>query len=165
MMIKIAKGRYDLWPGFALQLEETLSFEQGKLYHLEGANGSGKSSFINRILISALQKEKAYILHFEQQASLQLQAVKGWTAIFKPEIRIKTLEQMQDWLIEDLIQNLQKQPLPLWIVADEVQQVSRFRELGLPGSLIFCAHHQDFEDSIKLHFQQISASLSEVHYA
>lgn len=164
-MIIFPVATHQLWPSFSLRIENPLEFKQNQVYHLTGPNGSGKSSFISQLLIPALQKEKAYLLHFEQQASLQLQAVRAWAAIFSPQKKISCITDMQDFLLQDLQQNHQKHPLAVWIVADEITQLSRLQELRLPGSLIFCAHHQGFEHARKIIFEVVDASLSKVYHA
>jgi len=159
-MIRIAEGYEQLWPGFGLRISSDLVFEEGGIYQLKGPNGSGKSSFISKILIPALSREDIWLLHFEQQASLQLQAVKAWAAIFRPGVPVRTETEMVSFLLDDLYSAYQKVPKPIWIVADEIHHINQVLERELPCGLIYCAHHIELPMARVLAFEPIDAGRS-----
>lgn len=160
--ISFEKGKQQIWRDFTLDLAEELVFTQGKIYQLQGPNGSGKSSFIDQILIPRLQQQDAWLLSFEQQASLQLQSVRAWAAIFNPGVRVSNEEELIGYLLDDLRCSYQRKPKPIWIVADELHQLELLQELELPHCLIFSAHHHRPEQSIQIHFEPVSTSWSRV---
>lgn len=162
-MIRIESGSRDIWPGFALEIERELVFAQGEIWQLKGPNGSGKSSFISRLLMPLLKLEDAYVLHFEQQASLQLQAVKAWAAIFHPGRPVRDEDELVSYLLDDLADAYARQPKPVWIVADEIHRVERALQNGLPCCLIYCAHHKELEGTRALNFEPLSPARSRVY--
>jgi len=161
-MIRIAAGYRQLWPSFGLDIPHDLCFEQGSIYQLKGPNGSGKSSFISQILIPKLRMEDAWLLQFEQQAHLQLQAVKAWAAIFHPGQRVHDETDLVSYLLNDLEEANIKQPRPIWIVADELHRLEQVWERQFSCCLIYSAHHQELADAIPIHFEILNPGRSVV---
>lgn len=160
-MISIASGTQRVWHGFYLEMEGDISFEQGGVYQLCGPNGSGKSSFMTRLLIPRLQREDAYLLHFEQQARLQLQAVRAYAALHH-HAGIHDELDMLAYLLDDLQTVLAKEPKPVWIVADELHQIDLILARNIPCCLIYSAHHQCLPGSGRISFEPVDASRSVV---
>jgi len=83
--MRLEADTLQIWPGFRLELPAPLEFQTGFRYHLRGLNGSGKSSFLSRVLLPRLIGNVSYYnLYFEQQMSLQLDAVRAYAALCKP---------------------------------------------------------------------------------
>lgn len=162
-MNRFEPGLQKIWQDFCLDIVTPLSFEQGKSYQLQGPNGSGKSSFISQLLIPRLRQEEAYILHFEQQAQLQLQSLRAWAAIFRPHQPVKDEAGMVSFLLNDLILAWQKQPRAVWIVADELHEMQAITSLDIPLCLIYCAHHQALDGARQIIFEPVSSSRSRVY--
>lgn len=155
-MIRIESGIRDVWPGFSLEIGSPLGFEQGQIWQLKGPNGSGKSSFISQVLMPALKDADAYILRFEQQTSLQLQAVKAWAAIFHPGKTVRDEAELVSFLLDDLNTACARQPKPVWIVADELHHLQALAELEIPHCLIYSAHHQELQGAGIISFEPLN---------
>jgi ABC-type ATPase involved in cell division len=88
-VIRLESGTYPVWDDFSLELTSDLTFSSVALYYLHGANGSGKSSFIERLLIPSLRNQRdIFLLYFEQQMHFQIQAVKAYASIMPPRKEI-----------------------------------------------------------------------------
>ena len=48
MMWKIAASVYEVWKNFNLEVKEEFALQTGGTYHLTGANGAGKTSFLRQ---------------------------------------------------------------------------------------------------------------------
>ena len=121
MMWKIAASVYEVWKNFNLEVKEEFALQTGGTYHLTGANGAGKTSFLKQILIPQLQSQpdQQYILYLEQQTQNQLDAVKAYSALQKTAVEINDFEQMLNYLLE-LYQNALTDAFrPLLIISDE----------------------------------------------
>jgi hypothetical protein len=117
----IPASDYQVWTDFKISFNNDLSLTTGNIYSLKGNNGSGKSSFIRKILIPYLQKnpQNQYVMYIEQQVQSQLDAVKSYTAMQKPPVRIETTEEMTTWLMANLKDSVQKAPRPVFLILDE----------------------------------------------
>lgn len=164
-MIVIPPGRYSLWQGFDLILRQELSLGIGGIIHLSGDNGSGKSSFLRRLLIPRLQEIKPdiYQLYFEQQSALQLFSVKAHAAFQKPPRQINNEEQMTDYLLDNLELAMRKQSRPVILMIDESPRlesiISRVRQH--PVCIVFASHHSRIQDARSISFNPINPGLSE----
>jgi len=161
-MIRIEAGYRQIWPSFGLDIAKELLFEQGRIYQLKGPNGSGKSSFISQVLIPGLRQHDVWLLQFEQQAHLQLQAVKAWAAIFHPGLRVRDERDLVSFLLDDLERASSKRPRPIWIVADELHHLEQVWERRLSCCLIYSAHHQELTDAIPVQFEVLNPNRSVV---
>ena len=117
----IAAGDYQIWNDFSIQVPSDLSFKTHYAYHLTGVNGSGKSSFLRKVLIPQLMHspEDQYIVYIEQQIQSQFDAVKANAALHKPLVRIDSFEDMINYLIKCVSIQMNKQSRPCLIISDE----------------------------------------------
>jgi hypothetical protein len=123
MNVTIPASVYQLWKGFSLEIKRDLSFNPGFVYRIKGANGAGKTTFIRKLLLPAVQKtpETQYILYIEQQIQSQFDAIKAYAAMQKPAVGIDTFSAMISYLLS-LYENVRSSSYrPLMIVCDECQ--------------------------------------------
>jgi energy-coupling factor transporter ATP-binding protein EcfA2 len=159
----IKAGNYQVWPNFALEVSTDLSFEMGKSYQLLGANGSGKSSFIQKLLLPAIrEQDNAYIVYLQQQMHLQLYALKAHAAFHAPGIRICTANDAAKYLLADLQKAYAARAKNIYIVADECPCLELIRELPLPHCLIVIDHHEVLQNAGQIRFEAVSRTLSKV---
>ncbi|MDZ4182589.1 MAG: hypothetical protein U1B83_06915 [Candidatus Cloacimonadaceae bacterium] len=146
-------------------MRQELSLGIGELIHLSGDNGSGKSSFLRRLLIPQIQAQQAdiYQLYFEQQSALQLFSVKAHAAFQKPPRQINNEEQMTTYLLDNLELAMRKQSRPVILMIDESPRlesiVERVRQH--PVCIVFASHHSKIQDARSISFMPINPSLSE----
>ncbi|MFB3844382.1 MAG: ATP-binding cassette domain-containing protein [Candidatus Cloacimonadaceae bacterium] len=121
MTWKIAASVYEVWKNFSLEVKEDLILNTGETYHLIGANGAGKTSFLKQILIPQLQSQsdRQYIFYLEQQTQNQLDAVKAYSALQKTAVEILDFEQMLNYLTFLYQKALTDAFRPLLIISDE----------------------------------------------
>ncbi len=165
----LTKGDHQVWEGFNLSLETDLSFSPG-IHYLEGANGSGKSSFLSRLLLPRLLHDRAvYCLYLEQQMHLQLTAVKAYASLIQLRRRIFGEAETVGYLLDDLLRVWQIQPRPCYVLMDEshcAKEVRDFLSHKLPGSvLIYAAHTEQFPADQTITFQPLSPTRSLVNVA
>ncbi len=162
-MTVIPAGKHLLWQQFNLEICCSIAFEQGKHYHLQGENGSGKSSFINRILIPRLKESGCYILLFEQQMALQLHAIKAHAAIFSPGRRIVSEQDVISYLLDDLKATYMNKPRDVYIIADESHELMMLSECSIPHCLIYTSHHLVLENAVNIEFSLVDPGSGAVH--
>jgi len=161
-VIRIEKGRYDVWPGFSLKIPELINFLPENVYQLVGPNGSGKSSFIHKLLLpQARDTKEIYLLCIQQQLHLQLYAMKALAAIYRPGLRMRNEEDLWSYLWEDLA--LQEDSHPVCVIADEAHSLVLPPDLRRPSCVIYSSHRYHLENTCQLHFEPISATESEIH--
>ncbi len=126
----IKSGTYQIWKEFSLNLPLDLTFSVGLSYLLQGNNGSGKSSFIRKLLIPYLQNcaDKQYVIYIEQQIQSQFIAVKANALLRKTGIEINSPEAMITYLFRSLSCKQLHQPRPLIIILDEVPYLTLLEE-------------------------------------
>jgi len=113
--------KYEIWTEFQLEITSDIEFETGSCYHLKGQNGSGKTSFVRKVLIPHLVKNPSqqYILYLEQQVQSQLDAIKAYAAIQKPAVHLKNVEEMFEYQLNLLSAAFEQEPRPIIIILDE----------------------------------------------
>jgi ABC-type sugar transport system ATPase subunit len=116
-----------VWSVFSIEVTKDISFECRRHYQLTGDNGSGKSSFLKRILIPQLltNPSQQYVLYIEQQIQSQFDAVKAYAALQKPPVQISSFEEMVDFQLQTLSEQLKVQDRPCFIILDECQFTQR----------------------------------------
>ena len=146
----IPSSLYNPWKDFSIELETDLTLQTGLIYQLKGDNGSGKTSFIKKILIPQLLKkpEEQYILYIEQQVQSQFDAVKSYAALQKPAKHITNTEEMISFYFEILTRKLEQESREVVLILDECilpeavnTQLMKLEKYGL--CLIYIAH-QDY---------------------
>ncbi|MDI3504647.1 MAG: hypothetical protein PWP64_1583 [Candidatus Cloacimonadota bacterium] len=150
-MIRISAGKREVWPGFSLIIPQALEFHPGSQYFLKGDNGSGKSSFIHRILLPLLQqRDDLYIICLQQQMYLQIHALSALAAVFKPDFFVRNEDDVWRYLWDDLA--AQKDSLPVFVIADEAHRLNIPEAMDRPLCLIFSSHRYQREAAHKLEF-------------
>lgn len=145
---------YTIWENFSIELSREAVFSTGKVYHLSGSNGSGKSSFIRKILIPLLfqDREKQTALYIEQQVQSQFDAVKAYAVMQHPAIQINTYAEMVDYLADCLLSAYKKNSRPCVIIIDEchllLKLLSRLSAIPSNQYCIIYASHQDCDSKI-----------------
>ena len=167
-MIKLESGIYPVWDDFSLELTSDLTFSPATIYHLYGANGSGKSSFIEELLIPSLRnQEEIFLLYFEQQMHFQIQAVKAYASIMYPRREIHNEMDTIDYLLNNLLFNYSQAPRPCFIVMDESPyelKIYDFIKQYIPDySLIYSAHSELLPATKTLEFIPVSPSFSKIY--
>jgi hypothetical protein len=82
LVTRIAKGNYALADrNLTLELGDDIELGGKQVYYLCGGNGLGKTSFLERVLIPALEKEGARFLYLGQDLGLQLYTLKASLAV------------------------------------------------------------------------------------
>lgn len=163
----ISKGDHQVWEGFALSLSADLSFGPG-IHYLQGANGSGKSSFITRVLLPRLrQNPDRYCLYLEQQMQLQVNAIKAYASVIKPRRMVNSESDTVDFLLDNLIRAHNSVPKTCCVVMDEslfAERVLFFLQSHLASfSLIYSAHTLRFPADQTITFQPLSPTRSKVY--
>ncbi|HON32055.1 MAG TPA: hypothetical protein PLE41_00690 [Candidatus Syntrophosphaera thermopropionivorans] len=167
-MIRLESGTYPIWDDFSLELTSDLTFSSVALYYLHGANGSGKSSFIERLLIPSLRNQKdIFLLYFEQQMHFQIQAVKAYASIMPPRKEIHNEMDTVDYLLNNLLFNYSQEPRPCFIVMDESPyelKIYEFIKQYIPDyCLIYSAHSELLPATKTLEFIPVSPSFSKIY--
>ncbi len=163
----IPKGDYQAWDSFTLVLPTDLSFGPG-IHYLQGANGSGKSSFITRVLLPRLRQEPdLYCVYLEQQMHLQVNAVKAYASVIQPRRKVTGESDTVDFLLDNLIRAHNSVPKPCCVVMDEslyAERVLYFLRSHLASfSLVYSAHTLNFPADQTIIFQPLSPTRSEVY--
>ena len=163
----LPRGDYQVWENFSLTLPEDLTFGPG-IHYLSGANGSGKSSMITKLLLPRLLKTSStYSVYLEQQMQVQLTAVKAYASVVQPRRTIDTESETIDFLLDNLLCAWQKEPRPCYVVMDEslfATRVLDFLQANLPSfSLIYSAHTQLVKADQTILFEAISPTRNEVY--
>jgi len=117
----IKSGVYNIWQNFDIEVKQDIIFETGCFYQMEGVNGSGKTSFLKKVLLPQLQRrpDDQYIIYVEQQVQSQLDAIKSYALLQKPAVRICSIEDMFDYQLNHLSIFLQQSPRPVIMIIDE----------------------------------------------
>lgn len=116
---------YLLYKSFFIKISKDLCFETDKSYWLKGKNGSGKTSFIKKILVPLLQRnpDEQYIIYVEQQIQAQFDAIKSYCLLQKPAIEIHSLPDMVKVLFDITLVRLNYIKRPMIIILDEYYDV------------------------------------------
>lgn len=82
MAVRVAKGLYAL-PDRKLLLEIMDDIELGRheIYYIGGDNGLGKTSFLEQVLVPALQQDRVSYLYLGQDLGLQLYTLRASLAV------------------------------------------------------------------------------------
>jgi len=137
-MLTLPPATHKLYAGFTLEITDDLDFRTGNRYYLKGANGSGKTSFLKRILLSKLLEHPArqYILYLEQQMRGQFLAIKAYAAYGDYHLPITCDAEAVQYLLHNLHQCLSYEPRPIVLVIDESIAAQPLRDL-------FAVHSRD----------------------
>lgn len=160
-MITIPRSRLQIWPGFCLDISDDIHFHCPGSYYLKGNNGSGKSSFINRVLLPAIKdRNDLHLIVLQQQMHMQLYAMRAWAAMHYPERRVADESDVWDLLSYDLASL--KDDKALVVIADEARNLIIPEGLKRPVCLIYSSHDQKYESHHILEFRPTSAYESEL---
>lgn len=118
-LIQLCKGTFPLWNAFELELVADLEFKSGKVYHLDGRNGSGKSSFIRKCLLPRIMEKRIGYLYLEQQMHTQLSAIKANAALANYPESIHSEAEAVDYLLYDLEKCHRKAEQACFVIWDE----------------------------------------------
>jgi len=163
-MLRIAAGTRQVWPAFSLDLTHDLLFEQECRYQLCGANGSGKSSFLRKILLPQIQStEEAYIVYLQQQMHLQLYALKAHAAFHAPGRRIADPRDAAEYLLDDLSKTYSSRPKDIFIIADESPALELLLRFPLLHCLILIDHQQKLTNARRVIFESQNSALTKVY--
>jgi len=146
---KIEKSSYQPWKDFTVLIDNDLTFSTGCVYHLKGQNGSGKTSFIRRILIPFLQSEPQgqYIFYLEQMIQTQYDAIHAYAALSRPACQISNFNEMVTYLMENLSSYCKKEPRPVFLIIDEfpdselISKLLSYSDLK-DCCLVYTSHHE-----------------------
>lgn len=152
-------------------IEHKLNFTPGKIYHLQGENGSGKSSFIRHSLLPAINNKKdlCYRLYLQQLFHLQAYAIKSHSAFYKPELKLNGELDCLQYLLNNLSETYAQEPRPVYCLVDENRHLplifNYLNENKFPFCLIFCDHSSAFSAQMatEINFQVITPTLSKVY--
>jgi Cdc6-like AAA superfamily ATPase len=153
------------WKDFQLEVKHSLLFETGSCYHLAGNNGTGKTSFIRKVLIPYLQRQpySQYVLYIEQQVQSQFDAVKSNAALGKPPLHIESLQDMIAYLIAITNRHLIANPRPLIIILDELHQLENvlnwLSKKQLHDVCLLFVSHVDIEINLNLNKYHLDFNL------
>lgn len=148
-MLSIPAATYPCWPGFDLLLETDLVFTGKRVIYLSGSNGSGKSSFITKVLLPKVKvtATPCYTIYLEQLFHLQAYSIKAEAALKHPEKRLLSNADCLAYLLNDLELAQKKQLRPVLAFADEshfLLDLYHFLEAsGFDYSLIYSIHGED----------------------
>ena len=170
-MIEIPQGPIFCWQDFSLLIEKKLTFEPGKIYHLQGENGSGKSSFLIHCLLPVLESKKdlIYRIYLQQLFHLQGYAIKSHSAFYKPELDLRSELDCVQYLLNNLFETFSQDPRPVYCIVDENLRLAEIyhylKESGIPFCLIFCEHSSFSitEEVNIINFQLIAPNQSRVY--
>ncbi|HQF67402.1 MAG TPA: hypothetical protein PLC91_00520 [Candidatus Cloacimonadota bacterium] len=165
--MRLEAATLQIWPEFRLELPAPLEFQTGFRYHLRGFNGSGKSSFLSRVLLPRLNGNfSCYSLYFEQQMSLQLDAVRAYAALRKTRQLLASEKDVIDFLLRDLFNRLQEAPRPAYVLMDESPHTSfiadSLQEQAANSCLIYTSHQEGLPNSICMDFKLLEPGLGRV---
>lgn len=152
------------WPGFELVLERALELVPGCRYKLEGANGSGKSSFLTQILLPRLLQnpDHQYLLYFQQQMHLQSFAIRAAASLSNYPGPLIVEKDYISYLLHDLDRALTLAPRPTTAIIDESGHpdyiIDHLKHLDTQLSIFWVDHHKlPHEDDRLLVFEPVSS--------
>ncbi len=162
----IEPGRYDVWPDFSLSVSSALEFLAGGRYHLQGANGSGKSSFLSRVLLPRLRsRADVFALYFEQQMRYQLPAMKAYASLLPPHRLIGKEADAVQYLLDDLLACVKQESRPIYVLVDESPQAPLIRDflsIEIPSACLVFSAHTNIMPARPILFTPRSNILSEI---
>ncbi len=151
LILKLDQAIYPIWENFRLELSQTIELYAGKIYHLQGSNGSGKSSFIRKCLIPALKTKGIPYIYLEQQMRAQIFALMADAALSEYKSPLQTEADAIEYLLFKAEQNRAVNSLALVCICDESAYSQRvyqvLSEKGWDFAMLIVAHdHPDFEE-------------------
>jgi Cdc6-like AAA superfamily ATPase len=169
----LTKSVYPVWDSYSLSIVEDIILKTGESYRLIGNNGTGKSSFIKKILIPTLQSntEDQYIIYIEQQVQSQLNAIKSYSMFHNSASEINTVSEMILYYFNSLKQSIAQNDRPIIIILDECFEIELIESLLSEFNkhqycLIYVSHSE--LDSVcgseckEISFEQVNNQLSSV---
>jgi hypothetical protein len=150
---------------------ESIAFETGNCYHLKGNNGTGKTSFLRKVLFPFLQRHpyQQYILYIEQQVQSQYDAVRAYAALKKPSVVISDDIEMIGYQIKMINEARKFEPRPLMILLDEPSNpeivAHWLSSISLDNICLLYVSHTDIEynssfNPCSINFESLSMNLS-----
>jgi len=169
----IPAQHYLVWETFSLDIKYNLTFETGNVYHLNGNNGSGKTSFIQQVLIPILQtdSEQQYIFYVEQQIQSQFDAITSYALFQKPSTEITSFDDMVLFMFEMLQSTQRNASRPSVIILDECpdseELQAKLRSLSDESYCLIVVSHKESiyikdRDVNTISFNTINMDLSEI---
>jgi len=162
-------GDYPLWPSFTLKLPEDLEFSPDHHYYLQGNNGSGKSSFIKRLLLPKLKASDSYHMYWEQQIEIQRYVISAHAAMHHQPFPANSEQDAMNYLIQNLKQASSLKPRPAYFIVDECTRfeklLSLLQDVDTNVSIIY-SHHDGKLLATNCHtiqFTKVNSTLSIVH--
>ena len=163
-MISFEPGIYPLWEGFDLKITDNIMFQSHACVRLLGANGSGKSSFIRKLLIPWLQEQGMHILYLEQQMRIQNYAIRAEAIVSGSKAIPHTDLQVAEYLIERYLDSEKEKPLI--VICDEFEPTLSFMAILEQNKLMasyFIVSHANIElpsITLSLELKQANAHLT-----
>lgn len=170
-MLSIHSGIHQIWPQFSLDITTELCFYSGGLYFLDGANGSGKSSLLQGLLIPgfAALKDSLYRVYLPQFTAHQNFAIRAHAAMNKHHAILRTDLDCLNYLLNNLVETCNKSPRPVCLLVDEslyLEHVYKFmQDSAIAYLMIYTQHGHNplLEHSRIISFKPLSQSLSKVY--
>ena len=171
LFARIEKGEYHFYNYLILNNKDSIELELGKRYYIKGVNGSGKSTFLNKILLQNVVnhcKNKYQYLFLSQDIIPQYYISKAYFG-FKFNTVLPDPETMIIKLFSHHLENSTFNNNHLILIIDEIDKFTSVENLirtnGKVLSVVFTSHTnknqvRDIDSTIK--FSKITDSYVEV---
>jgi len=168
----IKKGIYQIWDNFSIELLTDITFQVNHSYYLKGDNGSGKTSFIRKLLIPNLQiePEQQHILYCEQQIQSIYDVVNAYVFFQKQNYFINNEKDLAIYQSSLALEANDLEKRPLMCILDESKELPEYHKQlisdGKDCCLVFTTHHYPailaLDNLHIVEFQAIANRLSKV---
>ncbi len=138
-----------------LNIVQDLVFEEGGVYRLEGLNGSGKSTFVSKILIPEIKQNNKFLLFYlSQDFHLQFYSIQAYAAYKEEKNPINSYEDAVFYFLEQFLREDELENRTIFFILDEIEIFSDFKKIinkiqGLKKIICFVNH------SNKIDYQEI----------